>query len=327
MKEVRMRAFGKPTEAPEIIEAAAGDPGPGQVAVAMEAAPINPSDLLLIRGHYGYRPPLPASLGTEGIGRIVAVGGAVDPTRIGERVLILPTLRSGTWQDQLIVGEDGIVPVDPAADPLQLAMLGVNPVTADILLRTFVDLAPGAWIGQTAANSAVGRYVVALAKHAGIRTLNVVRRPDISPELLELGADSVIVSGPDMGEQIEGVLGDERMSLLLDPVAGETCTSLTSWLEYGGTVVNYGGLSGASVTIAPADLIFRDIRVRGFWQKHWLDTAPHEDVVATYARLADLVTAGLLYAPVAATYPLEQYREALAHAAETGRDGKVLFTW
>src|SRR3954452_6376344 len=103
MKTLHMRAFGKPAVAAELAESEPPEPGAGQVLVALEAAPINPSDLLLIRGWYGHRPALPAVLGTEGVGRIISVGESVDPTRVGERVLILPTLAHGTWQDQVAI--------------------------------------------------------------------------------------------------------------------------------------------------------------------------------------------------------------------------------
>ena len=99
------------------------------------------------------------------------------------------------------------------------------------------------------------------------------------------------------------------------------------FLRDGGTLVSYGGMSGAPVTVGPVDLIFRDIRVRGFWQKHWLDATPRDEVAASYARLAPLVSDGTLYAPVAAAYPLERYQEAIAHAMDPGRAGKVLFAW
>jgi len=327
MKTLHLPTFGKPTVAPELIESPAPEPGPGQVLVALEAAPINPSDLLLIRGWYGHRPSLPAVLGTEGVGRVIAVGQDVDPARTGERVLILPTLNHGTWQDQVAIDERDAIPVDPAADPLQLAMLGVNPVTADLLLRLFVDLPPDAWVGQTGGSSAVGRYVIALARRAGLRTLNVVRRPEVAAELLDAGADAVAVSGPDLGDQLKKALGGERMALLLDPVAGDVVTELAPWLAHGGTIVSYGGMSGGMVSVAPADLIFRDLQVRAFWQKHWLDAAPHDQIVSAYARLAPLVADGTLHAPVAATYPLKQHREALTHASASDRTGKVLFAW
>jgi NADPH:quinone reductase-like Zn-dependent oxidoreductase len=327
MKTLQLKAFGKPTTAPELIESDPPEPATGQVVVALEAAPINPSDLLLIRGWYGHRPALPAALGTEGVGRISAVGPGVDHDRIGERVLVLPTLQHGTWQDQVAIDQGDAIPVDAEADVLQLAMLGVNPITADLLLRSFVDLAPGAWVGQTGANSAVGRYVIALAKRAGVRTLNVVRRPEAAAELLESGADAVVVSGPDLDEQVRKALGDERLSLLLDPIAGDVIAELAPWLAHGGTLVSYGGMSGAPVVIAPADIIFRDLHVRGFWQKHWMDTTPRDEIAAAYAPLAALVADGTLRAPVAATYKLEQYQDALVHATRSEGAGKVLFAW
>jgi NADPH:quinone reductase-like Zn-dependent oxidoreductase len=327
MKSLYLRAFGKPTTAPELIESEAPEPGAGQVLVAMEAAPINPSDLLLIRGFYGHRPVLPAALGTEGVGRIVAVGEGVDSGRIGKRVLIIPTLKHATWQDQIAIDEADAFEVDAGADALQLAMLGVNPMTADLLLRRFVDLRRGDWVGHTGGNSAVGRAVITLAKQAGYRTLSVVRRPEVAPELLELGADAVVVSGPDLGEQLKKALGDERISLLLDATAGDVVAELAPWLVHGGTLVSYGGMSGVPVVVRPGDLIFRDLHIRGFWQKHWLDTAPRDEFVAIYARLAALVSEGALQVPIAATYPLEKYEDALVHATQADRVGKVLFAW
>jgi NADPH:quinone reductase-like Zn-dependent oxidoreductase len=327
MKTLQLRAFGKPATALDLIETAPPAPAAGQVLVAVEAAPINPSDLLLITGGYGVRPTLPAALGAEGVGRIVAVGPAVDPVRIGERVLIVPTLEHGTWQDRTVIDARDAVPVDAKADALQLAMLGINPLTADLLLRTFIDLAPGAWVGQTGANSAVGRYVIALARQAGLRTLNLVRRPELAAELLALGADAVVVSGPDLAAQLTAALGHERISLVLDAVGGDAATGLARSLLFGGTLVSYGGMSGAPLVVSPADLIFRDVRVRGFWLKHWLDATPRAQIAVHYGRLAALVADGALRAPIEATYPLDQYREALDHAARAGRAGKVLFSW
>jgi NADPH:quinone reductase-like Zn-dependent oxidoreductase len=327
MRTLQLKAFGKPTMAPELIESDPPEPASGQVLVALEAAPINPSDLLLIRGRYGHPPALPAALGTEGVGRIRAVGPGVDSDRIGERVLIVPTLQHGTWQDQVAIDQGDAIPVDAGADVLQLGMLGVNPITADLLLRSFVHLSLGAWVGQTGANSAVGRYVIALAKRAGVRTLNVVRRPEAATALKDSDADAVIVYGPDLDEQVRNALGDERLSLLLDTVAGDVTADLAPWLAHGGTLVSYGGMSGAPVIVAPADIIFRDLHVRGFWQKHWMDTTPRDEVAAAYAPLAALVADGTLRAPVAATYPLEKYQDALAHATRTQGAGKVLFAW
>src|ERR1700690_4099221 len=110
MKTLQLSSFGPPADIVELVEADPADPGPGQLAVSIEAAPINPSDLNLIRGLYGVRPDLPATLGAEGVGRVIAVGAGVDASRVGTRVLVVPTLEQGTWCDQAVLDARNAVP-------------------------------------------------------------------------------------------------------------------------------------------------------------------------------------------------------------------------
>src|SRR5260370_10332345 len=123
---------------------------------------------------YCVRPNLPLSLGSEGVGRVAKVGSKVDVALQGKRVWILPPYEQGTWADQAVVQVRNIVPMSDEADPLQLSMIGINPATAYLLLNRYVSLMPGDWIGQTAANSAMGQYIIKLANLAGVQTLTVV---------------------------------------------------------------------------------------------------------------------------------------------------------
>jgi NADPH:quinone reductase-like Zn-dependent oxidoreductase len=93
----------------------------------------------------------------------------------------------GTWADQVVLPVRNIVTMSDEADPLQLSMIGINPVTAYLLLNRYVSLMPGDWIGQTAANSAMGQYIIALAKLAGVKTLNVVRREEAAEQVRQWG--------------------------------------------------------------------------------------------------------------------------------------------
>src|SRR6476661_6176996 len=213
MKALQFSSFGSPTDVVELAEIEPADPGRGQLAVAIEAAPINPSDLTLIKGVYGVRPELPAALGAEGVGRVIAVGDGVDAARVGERVVVVPTLDQATWRQQAVLDESNAVAIDADGDPLQLAMLGINPITAYCLLHGYTTLAPGAWVAQTGASSATAGYVVALARHAGLRTLNVVRRADSVTPLLDAGADVVLVEGADLAEQAAEAIGDTQLEL------------------------------------------------------------------------------------------------------------------
>src|SRR5712664_3592728 len=176
MRQLQLVAHGEPSDVIKLNTVSEPIPGQEDVLVSMEAAPLNPSDFLFVRGNYGVRPAFPSSVGAEGVGRVAKIGSKVDVALQGKRVLILPTYEQGTWADQVVVPARNIVPMSDEADPLQLAMIGINPVTAYLLLNRYVSLMPGDWIGQTAANAAMGQYIIALAKLAGVRTLNLVRR-------------------------------------------------------------------------------------------------------------------------------------------------------
>ena len=325
MKTLQLSSFGAPTDVVELDEVDPVDPGPGQLAVSIEATPINPSDLNLIRGIYGVRPELPAALGAEGVGRVIAVGDGVDRSRVGTRVLIIPTLEQATWREQTVLDERNAVPVDPSGDPLQLAMLGINPMTAYCLLHGYAKLAPGAWVAQTGASSAIAGYVLALAKHAGLRTLGVVRRPESVKALQDAGADVVLVEGADLTEQAAEAIGDASLELILDAVGGGPVAHLASLLKVDGQIISYTARARQPLSIPVADLIFRGLSVHGFWVNLWLQRTPPDTVAQTYHELATLVGDGTLSAPVEATYALADYREAIAHAARRDRNGKVLF--
>lgn len=297
---------------------------PGDMLVAVRAAPINPSDLLAVTGRYGLLPPLPAVAGNEGVGDVVAVGQGVSPTRIGERVVIPPGY--GTWTTHVVVPAAETWAVSREADPLQLAMVRVNPPTAALLLRSFVTLKPGEWVVQNAATSAVGCYVIQLARHWGLRTLNIVRRESDIEWLGAEGADAVVVDGPELGRRLAAQVGDAKIRLGLDAVGGKATDQIASALAPGGTVVHYGASGGESSRISPRSLIFRDITVRGFWLVHWFRNAPPTEQSALYTELSKMIETGSLSARIANTFPLSDLHNAVIAARQEARSGKVLLT-
>src|ERR1043165_4096229 len=156
-------------------------PAPGEVVVKMNAAPINPADLNQIEGKYPVRAELPATPGFEGAGIVVDVGSDVKGLTRGALVILPHNV--GTWRDAGAVqgGEMGCGPAD--IKPVHAAMLKINPMTAWRLLHDYVELAPGDWLIQNAANSAVGRAVIAIARELGFKTVNVVRRAELLDSL------------------------------------------------------------------------------------------------------------------------------------------------
>src|SRR5437867_9199786 len=206
MRQLQLVAHGEPSDVIELNTVSEPALGEEDVLVSMEAAPINPSDFLLVRGMYGVRPAFPSSVGAEGVGRAAKIGSKVDVALQSKRVLILPTYEQGTWADQVVVPVRNLVPMSNEADPLQLSMIGINPATAYLLLNRYVSLMPGDWIGQTAANSAMGQYIIALAKLAGVKTLNVVRREEAAKQVREWGGDRIVLQSDNLQKDIENAL-------------------------------------------------------------------------------------------------------------------------
>lgn len=323
MKAARFSKFGAPLEVIEVVDEDPGPLAPGEALLEVLATPINPSDLMTVQGLYGVLPKLPAVPGNEGVGRVVRVEGAA-PVKAGD-IVFLP-MGSGTWRTHMKAKAQRLLPVPSGADLLQMSMLSINPPTAELLLREFGRPHPGDWVMQNAANSAVGRYLITLAKQDGFKTINVVRRADVAAELRALGADVVLEDGERLAEQVRQATGGAPVKLAIDAVGGSAALRLGEAVADGGTVVHYGNMSGKAASLSPMALIFRNVSLRGFWLVSWMNKAPREEQVTLMLKLAKMIAKGTLTAPVDATFPLENIREALARAAEGGRQGKVLLT-
>jgi NADPH:quinone reductase-like Zn-dependent oxidoreductase len=131
MQAVQIEAFGSPAEVAKVVDVPdVGAPAGGEVVIALEASPINQYDLLMIAGGYGYRPQLPAIMGTEGAGRVVAMGAGVKHLKEGDRTLV-PFLHP-SWAERIKTDAPWLRPLPPG-DINQFAMMGVNPPTAYLL--------------------------------------------------------------------------------------------------------------------------------------------------------------------------------------------------
>ncbi len=294
----------------------------GEVLLEVLAAPINPSDVLTLTGEYGILPPLPAVGGNEGVGRVLQQGKGVTALAVGQTVL-LPT-GAGTWCTHMVASADGLLPLPNEADPQQLAMMKINPPTASLLLSEFVDLKAGDWVIQNVANSGVGNYLIQIAKLRGYKTVNIVRRESVASEVAELGADVVLVDGSDLAERVAEATSQANIQLGIDAVGGEATNRLAECVGDGGTLVNYGMMSGEACVVSPAAFVFRDVSLRGFWLSRWFQNATKEQRDSVFGEVGALITQGKLHTKVAATYDISQIKEAVAAAHAGGRNGKIM---
>lgn len=322
MHSVQINAFGKPWEVVETITLPdPGSPGTGEIVIDMEFAPINPSDLVLMRGVYGIRPKLPAPVGSEGVARVSKIGAGVTGLKEGDRVLF--PRGASTWLTRSKVKADGLFALPANADPKQLSMLTVNPPTAYLMLTEYVALKKGDWVIQSAGNSGVGRAVIAIAKKLGIHTVSVVRRPELIDELKKLGADVVVVEGPDLAKRVAEATGKAKIMLALDSVGGAGLMALNDCLANGGTLVAYGVMSGGPGPFFTAPNIFRDLTLKGFWLVNWFNRNSPERQIEVQKQMASWIADGTINTPIEATYTLDQSAGAISHAAKG--TGKILF--
>lgn len=324
MKVAQFDAFGKPDEVIRCIDVDdVGAPAPDEAVIDVLAFPINPADLLTIEGRYAIRPPLPTRLGAECVGRVVSRGRDVRDLAAGD--LVIPLDREN-WVQRKKTRAAQLVKVPANVDPLQLAMLKVNPPTAHLMMTKYVDLKPGDWLIQSAANSGVGNCLIQLAKAAGIRSVNVVRRAGLADELRALGADVVAVDGPDLAERVRAATDGAPIRLAIDAVGGTQVVRLGDCLDEEGTIVNYGLLSGENPQLTGHQTVFKRLWLTGFWLMPSLQRMAPAEIRELYGMLAGKISDGSLRVPVESTYPIEQITQAVAQANAYRRAGKVVVT-
>ena len=316
---------GNPAEVLRVVELPWRKPAANEVVVKMSAAPINPADLNSIEGKYPIKAPLPATPGMEGAGVVVEVGSGVRDLEVGAQV-ILPH-NFGTWREVAVIAAEKLVATPPEIEPIQAAMLKVNPITAWRMIHDFVSLKLGDWLIQNAANSGAGECVIQIARELGIKTVNVVRRPELVEELHSLGGDVVLVDGENLRDEVAAATGKAPVRVALNAVGGENGLRVAKCLVSDGTMVTYGAMSLQPLCIPNGMLIFKNLRFTGFWVNKWYDAATSQQRAETFAPLFDMAKRGLLRTKVEKTYPLSEVQAAIQHASRNKRAGKIVFTF
>src|ERR1700732_1097322 len=175
-------------------------------------------------------------MGTEGVGRVIAVGGGGKTLKQGDRPRGPYPAPAGA--KRIKADASRLRPL-PSGDVNQFAMLGINPPTAYLMLTDFVTLPRGSWVIQNSANSGVGRALIPIAKSLGLRTVNVVRRDDVVAEIKAIGGDVVLVDGPDLAKRVAAETGEAPIALAMDGVGDTATTHLLGCLADKGVHVFY----------------------------------------------------------------------------------------
>ncbi|CAN5326014.1 zinc-dependent alcohol dehydrogenase family protein [soil metagenome] len=320
MKAVIFERCGDPAEVLTIKDVPKPVPGRGEVLVRMIASPVNPSDLMYIRGVYGIKPKLPATPGFEGVGIVESSGGGLlGRLRKGKRVAVMND-RNGNWSEYTVTTAKQVIPVPDDIPDEQAASFFVNPATAVIMTQDVLKIPAGETLLQTAAGSALGSMIIRIAKQQGFKTINVVRRREQVEELKTLGADHVLVEsdGP-LIDQVKAIK-PEGVKYALDPVGGDLGSQVVGCLAAYGQMLVYGALSGEATRVDPRFLITGSKSVSGFWLADYMKRLSIPQKLRLIRKVKRLLREGTITTPPGRSFPLDQVKEAV----QAGSGGKVL---
>ena len=330
MKSVQFEQFGDPASVLQIRDVEVPQPKSGELLVRMLLSPVNPSDLMTVRGVYGKLPKLPCTPGYEGVGVVEASGGGLlGKLLVGKRVALLNGI-NGNWQERTTVLAKQAVPLPKSLPAEQGATFFVNPTTAFAMTQRVLAVPAGDWLLQTAAASELGKMVVRLGRRVGFKTLNVVRRAEQAETLKSLGADAVVVFDPakqsadELRAEVLRVAGERGVRFAIDPIGGATGSAVVKCLAPNGRMLVYGTLSPEPLSFSPRDLMTPGASIAGFWLARWMPQLSLIAKVKLIRTVSGLIQEGVLTSQIGEVFPLDRISDAVRAAETSGRAGKVL---
>ena len=326
---VSYKDFGDPLKVLELSKSVLRDVGSDEVLVRMLAAPINPADINMIQGVYPVKPSLPAIGGNEGVGEVIETGGDVKSVKQGDWVV--PSFSGwGTWRTLGVCKASDMVKVPNDIPLASVATMSVTSCTAYRMLKDFEQLSPGDVVIQNGGNSGVGKALIQIASYQGLKTVNIVRdRPNIeelTEDLKNLGASYIVtekfVRTPDMKALMKAL---PKPKLACNCVGGRGAGELLKWLADNGSMVTYGGMSKQPLMVPAGPLIFRDVKLRGYWMTQWnADNAGSSKKEEMWSDLCDMVRQEKLIAPKYRSTHIEDFVEAVSKSMDSYTDEKQI---
>jgi NADPH2:quinone reductase len=271
-KDATMRAWqvtrnGEPRDVMTLAEVPDPEPGPQQLLVRVRAAALNFPDVLLCRGQYQVRPPLPFTPGVELCGEVLAIGHDVGGFAPGDRVIGTPTLPHGALGELAVVAAADAYPAPDSLDDGAAAAMHIAYQTAWFGLHRRAGLRSGETLLVNAAAGGVGSAAVQLGKAAGARVVAVVGGAEKAKVAAELGADVVIDrTEGDVVAAIREVTGRHGADVVFDPVGGSGFAAATKCVAFEGRIIVVGFASG---TIPAAPLAHALVKNYSLLGLHW----------------------------------------------------------
>lgn len=300
-------------------------PGPGDVLIGVEAVGLNFPDILMIRGLYQDRPPLPFVPGAEAAGRVLAVGDDVTHVDVGDRVMGFNLLR-GAMAEQFPVAAGKVFPLPDAVTMEQGACISLAYGTGYHALVDRAQLAPGETLLITGATGGVGSAGIQIGKALGARVIAAVSSDAKAEVARELGAHETINYTVESLKNRTKELTDGRgADVIYDPVGGDTFLECLRCINWEGRILVTGFTSGR-IPKAPMNLpLLKGCSIVGVFWGLFVDRSPDRNR-ANFTHLLNWAADGTIEPRVSARFPLESAVEALSIIAARKVTGKVVLT-
>lgn len=267
VKIVRFHTTGS-ADVLQLEDLSTPEPAEGEVRIKVEAIGLNRAEIMFREGQYLDKPELPARIGYEAAGVIDAIGSGVSGFQLGDRVSTIPAFSMNKYG---VYGEVAIVPIHAVAhypdnlSPQEGTAIWMQYLTAYGALIEYGQLKSQDFVLITAASSSVGYAAIQIVKSAGAVAIATTRGAAKKQQLLDGGADHVIVTDEeDLPSRVREITAGHGADIIFDPIAGPQLEILAQAAARGATIFEYGALSRAATPFPLFAAIGQGLSIRGY---------------------------------------------------------------
>ena len=326
-KIVRFHTLGGP-EVLQLENLPVPEPGGGEVRLRVAAIGLNRAEVLFRQGRYLLQPKLPSNIGYEAAGVVEAVGPDGDQNLVGKKFSTVPSFSPAQYG---VYGEVAIVPVQALAaypeklSPVEATSIWMQYLTAYGALVHHGRITRGDFVLITAASSSVGLAAIQIAKAEGAVSIATTRTGRKKAELLALGADHVIATTEeDLAACVREISGGKGARVIFDPVAGHGIEQLAEAAAFGGTIYEYGLLSGEPTPFPLFTALAKSLAVQGYTLFDVTSVPESRQKAQRY--IFEHLEQGRFKPHIAKTFPLDQIVVAHRYMESNQQIGKIVVT-
>ncbi|MGZ6953238.1 MAG: NADPH:quinone oxidoreductase family protein [Acidimicrobiia bacterium] len=327
MRAWRVHELGEPEAVLRLDEVAEPVAGPGEVVVDVAAASLNFPDVLMCRGEYQVKPPLPFTPGAEVAGTVTVLGDGADASLVGRRVIAIPKFGHGGFTERTVAPVGTVFPIPDTLDDAAASALHVTYQTGHVALHRRAALQPGETLLVHAGDGGVGSAAIQLGLAAGARVIATAGGAEKVAVCRDLGAEMVIdYRATDFVDAVKEFTGGRGADVIYDPVGGDTYDRSTKCIAFEGRILIIGFTGGRFAEARTNHVLIKNYAVVGV---HWglynvmMPAFVHE----THDALMTLHARGAIAPLISRELPMTDVPTALASLATRGTWGKLVARW